>query len=350
MRRLMASRRAALGYCRADDRLPVGDKPLFLREPGLWENWVCRNGLMPMLYRNLERARHLDAASEELRMRMEHAFLDSAFQRERALNTVARVDEAARRAGIAFLLMKGLAFSERFYADPAARPMHDVDILVREKDRGAMVAALQDLPFEMDRPESDYASESDMTQRLMNPREPDLARVEVHWNLVNSAALRSNLLFREDDLFASAEPLRLGGLEVRIPGPLDTCAQSCIHAAQQHQFERIIWLVDSWHALRYAGCDGLMRTLAQRNSGSPGALAAIHAVLRMLKGLFPDTGLPDCAEVGPRGWLTRRCLGLLTPECLLRPEGSAVKWRRKAFREALKWHARTAPRTSGSEA
>ncbi len=63
----------------------------------------------------------------------------AALLRAHALSVIARLLE---RAGVEALLVKGAALALTLYPTPAARPMADVDLLVREGDRDRVVAAL----------------------------------------------------------------------------------------------------------------------------------------------------------------------------------------------------------------
>ena len=110
------------------------------------------------------------------------------------------VQDAFDRAGIPCRHLKGLSFGVRFFPDPRRRFMRDVDVLVRERDREAALAALAGVGYER---EPGQIKEGVVRWGMRR----GLAAVDVHWNLRRRARRRVG----EEDLLADPVRFELGG-------------------------------------------------------------------------------------------------------------------------------------------
>ncbi len=173
-----------------------------------------------------------------LRARFEHLATllraRDAELREALAATVAAI--AAR--GIEVCALKGPVLADRVHPEPALRPAGDLDLLVREEQLAAAIAAL----------------ETEGYRRLDGFRERYERRHAHHVTLVHDVRPPLELHFRPQSGFGSellaAEVLSrarahvtASGVAVRVLAPEDELIMLALHAAQ-HLAERRGWLLD----------------------------------------------------------------------------------------------------------
>lgn len=126
---------------------------------------------------------------------------------------------ALAAAGVPCLVLKGLPFAERYYGGASFRRTLDVDLLVREADADRAARALVALgcrapPRRLVRGRDGLAVRR---HRLRTEHALSLARgdvpVDLHWRLRTAPAYR----IREDDVWAGARRMRVGGVDCDVP-------------------------------------------------------------------------------------------------------------------------------------
>src|SRR3546814_7528197 len=75
----------------------------------------------------------------------QHAHVEH--RQRRIVTLLERIDADARAAGLAVVPLKGVALHALGLYAPGARPLADIDLLVREGDAGMAVAMLQGLGY-----------------------------------------------------------------------------------------------------------------------------------------------------------------------------------------------------------
>jgi hypothetical protein len=230
---------------------------------------------------------------------------------------------ALKDAGVPHLVLKGCEFADRLYDPPALRTFTDVDLLVPSSHVEAAGRVMRSLGYaplkSRTRHEADYA---ECAWRRPGGRG---GAIEVHWDLVNSPALRRGLsvtyedLQRTDDERASAASLLL---------------IAAVHGAASHSFDRLGPLCDLALAARGAAGEMDVRWLGAAIERT-GAGLALTAGLKLAGELF---GEPACATLArrlrlPSRWLWRACL---SPSMVLRSHARRDSFRRQGFRQLLK--------------
>src|SRR5262249_35200575 len=137
------------------------------------------------------------------------------------------VSAALSAEGLSALLVKGAALAIETYPDPAARPMGDVDLLVRRADRDRVVAALVRAGATVHRPPGrPYSAALLGEMQLVLPLGATSTLVEVHASLDKLVARPVD----EGAIFARARPAPgLPGL--LLPAPEDHALLIALHAA-----------------------------------------------------------------------------------------------------------------------
>ncbi|NLF32002.1 MAG: nucleotidyltransferase family protein [Planctomycetes bacterium] len=292
-------------------RPAAGDLPALLDR-------ADRHSVLPAVLRNL-RAMGLggEALTPGRRRLLERTALSL-----RLRGQLAEILPAMASEGVAPIILKGPTFADRLYGEPSLRPFTDLDLLVARDAWPAADRAMASLGYrpghEAGRKHAGAYGEE--TYR----RDASAGAVELHWNLVNSPALRPGLSVTWEDL---------GGGGELSPEALLTVA--AVHGAASHQFDRLGLLWDVALAVRGAAGPvdaGALRSLLDRTGAARAMRMALHLADAVL------------GEQAARALAARLALGrpdpleraLLTPAVVLDTDGRLAVARRLGFRQRLK--------------
>lgn len=179
------------------------------------------------------------------------------------LEQLRRIGAAFQESGFQAIVLKGASLLKTVYPELGARPMGDIDILVRPQDYGRALTCLRSLGYTC------------CDACLVGPG----ARVDLHQRLLGEENVRpdvSAFRFPTELLWQEAQPTEWPGI-LRL-SPEHQVLHLCVHALK-HSFHRLIWLVDIQRSLEL--CDS-SRLLQQANyTGSGAALGyAVHLLRR----------------------------------------------------------------------
>lgn len=128
---------------------PYGDSTAHWRASD-WDaaRWAIRvHGIAPLLYRRLADAGQLERLPDSLRVYLTEQYELNA-QRVAAMQAgLTALLQVAAQAGVALIPLKGSALVFHYYADPALRPMSDLDVLARPEDEARLVQILAGLGY-----------------------------------------------------------------------------------------------------------------------------------------------------------------------------------------------------------
>jgi len=153
-----------------------------------------------------------------------------------------RIVAAADSRGLDVLLLKGASLAYDVYPDPAWRVRSDVDMFIRESDRGGVCACLEDLGY-LCEPEVSgrLVSYQFHAERIEGHRVRHLC--DVHWKIANPQRFADAIPF--DELAAAAVPLPLLGPAARGLGRTHALWLACVHRAAHHyDQDTLVWLYD----------------------------------------------------------------------------------------------------------
>jgi hypothetical protein len=230
-------------------------------------------------------------------------------------------------AGVPAVVLKGSDFADRLYPQPALRPFTDVDLLIPRHALEPARTALrglgyQPVPARM-KHETGYGEES--WRRQNGPT----GTVELHWDLVNSPALRRAVSVTYQDL----------QLEMHQGRPRPSAAAllliAAVHGVTGHSLDRLQGLRDVVQAVRGAAGPMDAPWLAQtvRRTGAERAMAFALAVAGRL------CREPRCRELKKRLGISRPVWParlLLSRGVVLRAHARCDSFRRQLLREFLK--------------
>lgn len=204
--------------------------------------WVRRQGLAPLAFTHGARGFRPDYALSSIRADQQRAI---------AAEAVA----ALRASGIRVLLLKGISYAGGLYADPAERPMTDVDLLVDPAEHARATARLEALGYRhagpaIQRSPRHHAITLKRPQRATaveagDRRPVDAAAVDLH----RSPTQRGRITLPLADLWARARPAPWIDGAVR-PDPLDELLLHLANLARHDLIVPAISFVDAGRMLR----------------------------------------------------------------------------------------------------
>lgn len=276
-----------------------------------------REGILPLLYWNLrdDPGAVPAAVLEALRL---------SYLRNLARNTLAYKElelflEAVRRAGLRAALTKGGRLALDIYPDVALRPFWDVDFLVHPADWPALKRILAGL---------DFAEATGVEERVP-------ADAVLDWTY--SPYFRRGGLFLEfhfgsfglhvsgvpeSDPWPAACRLRVRGTEAMVlPAEHELCYLA-IHA-QQHSYERLIWLAD---IAEFVARPGLDWDRVVRICRAEKVMGPVHHGLHLADSLWPGSVPPGPLAALRPGPVERAGLRLLWSDEAMAARSGAPVW------------------------
>jgi len=263
-------------------------------------------GILPLLYWNLrdDPGAVPAAVLETLR----RSFLRNLARNTQVYREMELFLESVRRAGLRVALTKGGRLALDLYPDVALRPFWDVDFIVHPSDWPALKKTLGGIGYTeaADSGGGPAAADPPLDWTYSPYYRKDSLFLEFHFTPLG-------LHFRnreEDGLWSSASRLSVRGTEAMVlPAEHELC-YLCIHA-QQHSYQRLVWLSDIAELASRPGLDWdrvLKISRAERVKGP--VFYGLHLANTLWPGAVPPGPL---AELLP-GPLESAGLRILWPE------------------------------------
>jgi hypothetical protein len=275
-------------------------------------------GIQPLLYWNLRD--DPGAVPADVLETLRRSFLRNLARTAQVYRELELFLESVRRAGLRAALTKGGRLALDLYPEPALRPFWDVDFIVHPSDWPALKKILGGIGYT-------EAAGSGGGQAAADP--------PLDWTY--SPYYRKGSLFLEfhftplglhfpngegDGLWSAASRLSVRGTEAMIlPAEHELC-YLCIHA-QQHSYQRLVWLSDIAELASRPGLDwdrvlGISR--AERVKGP--VFYGLHLANTLWPGAVPPGPL---AELRP-GPIERAGLRILWPAAATADRRAAPAW------------------------
>jgi hypothetical protein len=179
------------------------------------------------------------------RERLSEATTRALERNAKALHDLEQVDHCFRRAGIAYIVMKGPVLMQQAYDGPAQRHFFDLDVVVHEAEVDAAQAVLEGLGYRLwggDRylgfaptGAGDLARATHVMRAALKRFAHELAFVtsdrsrlpiDLHWHLMPRGRIR----VRPAQLWENTTTMAVGGLDVRVLDPEATLLHLTTHA------------------------------------------------------------------------------------------------------------------------
>jgi hypothetical protein len=238
-----------------------------------------------LLFWRLKKPGLCEQVPAEVLEELHGAALLAASQNARSYHNLRAVFERFQEQGIPAILLKGAYLAEHIYGNIGARPMGDVDLLVKQADLKRAGALLLGLGF----------------VRPPQPDEPIKAQhhfvyehagkglyLELHWDLIDRVY---PIHVDMPGLWERSQATRVAGLAVREMTPEDQVLHLCIHASK-HVFEfGLRGMCDLAETLRKTQA-GLDWEKLGRRADAWNARRCVYVNLRLAKDLL-EAPLPE---------------------------------------------------------
>ncbi|MBK6561813.1 nucleotidyltransferase family protein [Candidatus Amarobacter glycogenicus] len=200
---------------------------------------------LPMVYRNLK-----DAGLGEDELGQLKGIYRQAWYRNRlAVSAALRAVATLRAAGVEPIALKGLGLIATAYPEPALRPMHDVDLLIRPpgfmKAAGALLNAGWQ-PLRGDR--EDYFRRIRVFHALPLAS-PDSVEVDLHRYMLEENCWPDV----DSSLFEHLAKGRVGDDALTTLRSEDHVINACVHGTRWDPVPSLRWVVDTVVVVRAAG-------------------------------------------------------------------------------------------------
>ena len=252
----------------------------------------------------------------------------------RGLASLELASSALAAADLPWLVFKGPVLAAACYPRPDLRRYEDVDLLVRSRDMGTAVAALEAAGCQVLDRNWDLIDEAELGElHLLSPTGMVL---DLHWDLIHRRDRRSRFSIDVREMLGRASSLDLGPVRAPTLDPVDSVLHLAVHSALAGA-SRLGWLMDVDQSLRRRGPD--WTELVSRAHAWQAAVV-VHLVLERCRSTL---GSPVPAEVLRELQSGRVWRGLVHGVQALDPAARSTGRRSPA--EAL---ARASSRTPGS--
>ncbi len=173
---------------------------------------------------------------------MDGAVSNAILERE-ALRVIRRLNQG----GVTALVYKGLVLGETLYGDTSLRPHQDLDLMLRSSDVAAAVELLCAEGYEPE-PELARATPKEWRHWCELNFDRKIAEglsgrfhVELHWRVL--PGFTGIVAGDAEDMVRRRRTLRLSGLEVFVPDPVDHFLALALHGAK-HRWEELRLVLD----------------------------------------------------------------------------------------------------------
>ncbi len=196
--------------------------------------------LLPLLFRNVARL----GISSPLVQRLKNLHQQSWYKNQVLFQEVAKVITAFRASGIETMLLKGVPLAVLCYQDEGARPMADVDVLVKPADVQASVALLRRCGWQPEVEPRAWPVEPRAAWPFVDGEGRGL---DLHWRALRSCYVP------DDDLWAAAVPIAVRGAMTRALSSADQLLHVVVHGLAWNEVPSIRWVADAVFVVRSAG-------------------------------------------------------------------------------------------------
>jgi hypothetical protein len=242
-----------------------------------------REGMGPLAFRHLATAGLLGAAPSKVVGDLKRDYAVSLIGNRVLWRELRAVTQAFAALGCDAVPLKGVSLAIRAYSASALRPAGDTDLLILPSAVERCAEALAGLGYAPSAgSERLTASHALRFQELIFTR-PGKPPVELHTTLTRAASYRRSLPL--SDIWSRTQTFTAEGTSLRRLHPYDEVVYLCLHLAAQHNFDRLVWLVDIAQLLTTLPSswdwDEFERRVVMRGAATPVVVTFEHAQARL---------------------------------------------------------------------
>ena len=239
--------------------------------------------LAPLFFSYLARTQAVAHVPAEVLHRLQEAYFLHAARNTIILEDLGEIIRILDLHGIDAIVLKGACLAGTVYDDIALRPMHDIDILIREKDLRVVQALLLGMGYGPRRRPA-VADQLLQHHHLIPFTRPGRPSVEVHATLTPPGGPCAIAM---DGFWDRARSVAFGGLRALTLSPEDLLLHLCLHFSANHRFSILEMknLLDISETIKRHHTEIKWRTLGERARGY-GIGRYVYCTLRLSAALF----------------------------------------------------------------
>jgi hypothetical protein len=296
-------KRLAAQMIRAAFLAPAGEPPPPAIEAADWPLVAAaakREGIAPLLHAALKALGRGAEPPLAARDALRYAYVLADGANWMAFRELAQILDLFAAEGVPVVLLKGCALAATLYAEPAHRPMGDLDLLLPREAVARAGGLLESRGFR-EKPEmTDGFSLDYLQEKIFVRLRPAPAQVDLHWHLTSMPHYQRRVPM--EWFWERAVERPVAGRLARVFTPTAQVLHLSLHFALHHRAERLIWSHDLALLLSRQGgdLDGAELVGAARSFGLARAVQTTLAVVRDWWGVAaPDEAQARLAALRP---------------------------------------------------
>jgi hypothetical protein len=218
---------------------------------------IMEQDLGGTVYKAIQRCGLKEEVSPLAFQTVKHAYFHNVFQYYKWSHILPEIFQAAQKARIRMLLLRGIHLTEVFYKDPGLRSSVDADLLVHEPDLARIATLLAGLGFRQHR-----------IYRNLYFR--DNCCLDLHTHPLNERRKRVRHLvypLHFDDIWQDRTSFTLGTTSINASSIYDELLLSALHSIK-HAFSHLKWSLDMAAIIHRTDSPINWNQLAQRAADS----------------------------------------------------------------------------------
>jgi hypothetical protein len=200
--------------------------------------------LLPLVYRNLAGRGASSPALEQARAMYKRTWVAN----NTLIRRVAMLLRAFRTSGVETMVLKGLPLALQYYKDVGRRPMADVDLLVPSSRAIEALGIVRAAGFH---PKDDLAQWPPRFTASRGFQDSAGLELDLHCHVLHEC-LRDGA---DDDFWAAAHPLEIGGVTTCALCPADQLLHVVVHGLRHSLVPPVRWVADAATVIRTSGAD-----------------------------------------------------------------------------------------------
>jgi hypothetical protein len=186
--------------------------------------------MAPLLYSQIKKWRLDSAAPEHVLKKIRSVYLHNAARNTRLYNMLAEVLSVLRKAEIPVIVLKGAFLAEEVYGNIAARPMYDIDLLMKKEHLSNAVGELEKIGHRYgEYPNTDVHTRNDAILSIFDDGKE--FPIDVH-----VAFEHGRISMEMEGIWRRAQRVSIAGEQAQALSPIDLLCHLCFHAGYQHGF------------------------------------------------------------------------------------------------------------------
>lgn len=265
-----------------------------------WRHWRQNNvlngaeqrlhRLLPLVFRRMEKA---DFPAADLNV-LRGVYRYNWTRNQLLARSAATIIDKLQKAGVAVLVLKGLALAYTSYRDLGARSMQDFDILVHPEQRQQAAEILEQNGWKSEHPMGDIGALHG--REFKNDQGYNL---DLHWYASNQCCWPGI----DDGFWSRSQPFLLQGVETRTLCPGDFLLHVCLHGAKDG-VDPFGWTTDACILLEEPLELSAFVAEARQRRCVPNLHFALYHLKERVKAPVPSWLLQEL-EVCPVSWIDR---------------------------------------------